>query len=223
MKWFDRKVSNVANQYWHDRSDLLYFQYVDLLIRIVGRDAQSVLDVGSNACPYLEWFHWIPHKYSIDIQNPYYSWRVHGKKIDFQEYANNREFDLCLCLQVLEHIDDVKGFAQKLLKVGRSVIVSVAYKWPSGFDNRHVHDPVDEEKMAVWFNRIPNYQIIVTEPITEKKRLICYYDRNDPTKKLGIGDLQKRLIRAPLRTSRRGRGQKLGLYAQDLFWPSWQN
>ena len=221
MKWFDKKISSVSNQYWHDRSDSLYFQYVDFLVRVVGHDAQSILDVGSNSCPYLEWFSWIPYKFSIDINNPYYSWRVHGKKIDFLEYTNDREFDLCLCLQVLEHIHDVKSFAQKLLKVAHHVIVSVAYRWPAGTDSRHVQDPVDEEKLITWFNRIPNYQVIVTEPITEKRRLICYYYRDDPTKKLGIDDLQTRLIRTPLRVSRKRYGQRIALSAQNLFWRSW--
>jgi len=221
MKLFRRKSATVRNQYWHDRGDLLYFQYVDFLVRVVGRDAQSVLDVGSNACPYLEWFHWIPNKFSIDIQAPYYSWRVHGKKIDFIDYANDREFDLCLCLQVLEHIEDVKSFAQKLLKTSRHLIVSVAYKWPPGFDTRHVHDPVDEQKIAARFDRVPNYQIIVTEPITEKRRLICYFDRSNPTRTLGIRDLQERLIRKSFRAARKGYGQKLALYAQDLFWRPW--
>jgi hypothetical protein len=223
MKWFDKKVSSASNQYWHDRSDLLYFQYVDFLVRVVGRDAQSILDVGSNSCPYLEWFHWIPYKFSIDIQAPYYSWRVHGKKIDFQDYANNREFDLCLCLQVLEHIHDVKSFAQKLLKVAHHVIVSVAYRWPSGTDSRHVHDPVDERKLVTWFNRIPNYEIIVIEPITGKRRIICYYYRDDPTKKLGIDDLQSRLIRTPFKASGKGNRQRIALSAQRLFWHSWQD
>ena len=195
MKLFSKKGSSVSNHYWHYRSDSLYFQYVDFLVRVVGRNAQSVLDVGSNSCAYLEWFNWIPYKLSIDISAPYRSWRVHGKKIDFLEYKNDREFDLCLSLQVLEHIRDAKSFAQKLLKVAHHVIVCVPYKWPAGTNSYHVQDPVDEERLITWFNRIPNYEIIVTEPITEKRRLICYYNRDDPTKRLGTDDFKKRLIR----------------------------
>ena len=223
MRWFAKKISRVSNQYWHDRSDLLYFQYVDFLVRIVGRNAQSILDVGSNSCPYLEWFHWIPYKFSIDIQCPYYSWQVHGKKIDFLKYTNNREFDVCLCLQVLEHIHDAKSFAQKLLKVGHHLIVTVAYKWPSGTDSRHVQDPVDEKKLDTWFDRSPNFEIIVTEPITEKRRLVCYYCRDNPTKKLRIDDLRARLIRTPLRASTTRYRQRIALSAQDLLWRSWQD
>jgi hypothetical protein len=223
MKWHNKKISSVSDQYWPDRSDSLYFQYVDFLVRVIGRDAHSILDVGSNACPYLEWFNWIPDKCSIDIQSPYYSWRVHGKKIDFLKYTNNREFDLCLCLQVLEHIDDARSFAQKLLKVGPHVIVTVAYRWPAGTDDRHVQDPVDEEKLITWFGRSPNYQIIVTEPVTEKRRLICYYDRDDPQKRLGIEDLRLRLIRTPFRASRKRYGQRIALTAQKMFWRSWQD
>jgi len=192
---FNKKGSGVSNQYWHYRSDSLYFQYVDFLVRVVGRDAQSILDVGSHSCPYLEWFHWIPYKLSIDLHAPYHSRRVHGKKIDFLEYKNDREFDICLSLQVLEHIQDAKSFAQKLLKVGHHVIVSVPYRWPAGANSTHVQDPIDEEKLITWFNRIPNYEIIVTEPITEKRRLISYYYRDDPMKKLGLDELKTRLIR----------------------------
>jgi hypothetical protein len=223
MKWADKTVSSVSNEYWHDRSDRLYLQYVDFLVRVVGRDARTILDVGSNSCPYLEWFSWIPHKYSIDIRYPYHSWQVHGKKIDFLKYTNDRQFDLCLCLQVLEHIDDAATFAQKLLKVAHHLIVSVAYKWPAGADSMHVQDPIDERKLATWFNRIPNYKVIVTEPITEKRRLICYYRRDDPTKTLGIDDLQSRLIRTPLKRSRKGYGQRIALSAQHLFWRSWED
>jgi hypothetical protein len=134
--------SGASDQYWHYRSDSLYFQYVDFLVRVVGRDAQSILDVGSNSSPYLEWFNWIPYKLSIDINAPYHSRRVHGKKIDFLEYKNNRDFDICLSLQVLEHIHDAKSFAQKLLKIGHHVIVCVPYRWPAGTNSNHVHDPV---------------------------------------------------------------------------------
>ena len=188
--------STPLNQYWEARRDSLYLQYVDFLVRVVARDAKSIVDVGSNGCSYLEWFNWIPRKVSIDINRPYRSRRVRGKKMDFLDYGDGRRFDLCLSLQVLEHISDVKVFAEKLLQSAGHLIICVPYRWPAGANPSHVHDPVDRKKLTTWFGRKPNYEIIVTEPITNKRRLICYYDCDDPSRELGLSDLKTRIMRS---------------------------
>ena len=60
-----------------------------------------------------------------------------------------------LCLQVLEHLEDPETFARKLFESGRSVIVSVPYRWPAGLRPGHVQDPVDEAKLIGWTGRTP--------------------------------------------------------------------
>src|SRR6266542_1900821 len=65
--------------------------------------------------PYLEWFDWIPRKVSIDIHKPYRSPTVEGITADFLTFKPKQRFDICLCLQVVEHIPDARAFAQKLL------------------------------------------------------------------------------------------------------------
>jgi hypothetical protein len=63
---------------------------------------------------------------------------------------------VCLCLQVLEHIPDAAAFAQRLLARARwHVIISVPYKWAASRSPNHIHDPVDEAKLATWFGRSP--------------------------------------------------------------------
>lgn len=64
-------------------------------------------------------------------------------------------FDLVLCLQVLEHLQDPETFARKLLDSGRIVIVSVPYQWPAGRNPRHLQDPVSEAKLIGWAGRAP--------------------------------------------------------------------
>ena len=39
--------------YWEKRMDMLYYQYVDYIIRTLGHDAQSIIDIGTAGCPYL--------------------------------------------------------------------------------------------------------------------------------------------------------------------------
>lgn len=177
--------------YWDRRADSLYLQYVFYLARVVGRDAGSVIDVGSNDCPYLEWLDWIPRKLSVDIEAPYSSATVEGRKGDFLAIEIGESFDLGLCLQVLEHIPDVAAFARKLLRTTPHLIVSVPYQWEAG-EADHIHDPVDEVKLADWFGRKPNYRLVVREPFFKKRRMIAYFDRENPGRRISKDEVHQR-------------------------------
>jgi 2-polyprenyl-3-methyl-5-hydroxy-6-metoxy-1,4-benzoquinol methylase len=72
---------------------------------------------------------------------------------DFLAYRPPLRFDLVLCLQVLEHLQDPETFARKLLDSGRIVIMSVPYQWPAGRNPRHLQDPVSEAKLIGWAGR----------------------------------------------------------------------
>jgi hypothetical protein len=169
-----------APDYWQKRRDANYLQRVAKFVQAVGGDATSILDVGSNRCPYLDWFEWIPRRVSVDLEAPYSSPSVEGITADFLAWQTKEQFDLCLCLQVLEHVPDAGVFSRKLLASARQVIVSVPYLW-SGSCKYHVHDPVDDEKIAAWFGREPDVSIVVTEIPTEDsprgvRRMICYFN-----------------------------------------------
>lgn len=182
--------------YWNDRQDLLYYQYVDYIVRVIGVNAISLIDVGSANCPYIEWFDWIPNKTAVDLADPYSSRNVIGVKGNVLTLEFAEKFDIVTCLQVLEHIPDPKPFAQRLLELGNRLVVSVPYNWKAGKDKDHIHDPVDLQKMEKWFCRSPNYSIVVKEPFlwASHERLICIYDR-DPLCKFGMDDRAKRIRR----------------------------
>lgn len=177
--------------YWDRRADSLYLQYVYFLARVVATEARSVIDVGSNGCPYVEWLDWIPRKLSVDLARPYVSPGVEGRTGDFLTLELGESFDLGLCLQVLEHVPEVTAFARKLLATTPHLIVSVPYRWEPGQED-HVHDPVDEAKLAAWFGRQPNYRLIVREPFFKKKRMIAYFDREHPTRKITKPEVHRR-------------------------------
>ena len=162
------------------------------MARVIGRDAKSVLDVGSKKCEYLEWLDWVPNRMSIDLKNPYSSSSVKGIEGDFFGQTFEEKFDLVLCLQVLEHVHDVTTFSQKLLNSGRRLIVSVPYKWNSKWVESHIHDPVDEEKLKQWFGRDPNAYYVVKEPFTKARRLVAYYDTEDVSKVVGKAEIKLR-------------------------------
>ena len=170
--------------YWEKRMDRLYYQYVDYIVRTLGHDAQSMIDVGTASCPYLEWFDWIPERVSFDMATPYQSENVVGIQGNFMEFDFEREYDILTCLQVLEHVPNAWKFARKLLEISKTVVVSVPYKWGADAVSDHIHDPIDGKKLRRWMGRKPNYSIIVQEPFRVPRRLIAVYDR-DPNKWYG--------------------------------------
>ena len=179
--------SYATGGYWKRRSDLLYYQYFRYMIRCIGPNAQSMVDVGSGNSAYLEWFDWIPERISVDIQTPYNSPTVRGVEADIQSWRIDKPFDICSCMQVLEHVPEAEPFARRLLELGNLVLISVPYKWPVGQTKGHVNDPVDLEKVTAWFGRAPNYHLVVREPFQAKKsaRLFALFDVLDPEKRFG--------------------------------------
>lgn len=48
---------------------------------------------------------------------------------DFYKFNPSEKYDLVICNQVMEHVDDPAAFAQKLLSIGKVVIASVPYRY----------------------------------------------------------------------------------------------
>jgi hypothetical protein len=69
-----------------------------------------------------------------------------------------------MCLQVLEHVEDVEVFAKKLLSLANHVVISVPYMWPAESCDHHCNDPVSDDKLEAWFGMAPTSSSIVEEP-----------------------------------------------------------
>jgi hypothetical protein len=182
--------------YWEKRSHLIYYRYIEQIVRGLASNAMSMIDVGSYKTPNLELFDWIPIRHSLDIAQPYQSATVKGIKADFLSFQPERTYDISICLQVLEHIPDAARFAMKLFEVSAAVLISVPYKWPAGSHKDHVHDPVDLDKLVSWIGRMPDYHLVVTEPLNlspKARRLIAYF--HPPGKALDLSKARRRLAR----------------------------
>jgi 2-polyprenyl-3-methyl-5-hydroxy-6-metoxy-1,4-benzoquinol methylase len=139
------------------------------------KNCNSIIDVGSGNTPILENF-MVKKKVSIDIRKPYVAEDVISIKKDFLQYNSDEKFDVCLCLQTLEHVKDVKEFSKKLLNISKILIISVPYKWKEGHCKYHINDPVDEDKLFSWFLKNPMYSEIVKEE-NKIKRIINIYNQ----------------------------------------------
>jgi hypothetical protein len=149
--------------YWARRQHMQYYQEVIRLARAHAPNAKTVLDVGAHDTPVVTQLDWIPSRTAIDYEVKPDLPGVAGIQCDFLEFEPEQPFDLVLCLQVLEHLDDPRRFAQKLLDTGRVVIISVPYQWPAGFYPEHPQDPIDEQKLLTWTDQAPIEQATVTD------------------------------------------------------------
>lgn len=168
--------------YWTRRKHLMYFKYVDVMVRAIGRDATSIIDIGSKNCGYLDWFYWIDDKASLDLNEPYSAPGVRSIQANLFDWQPDKLYDVALCLQVMEHVPDVQAFGAKLLSVARHVIISVPYKWREDAAATHVHDPIDRSKFRSWFSVRPNYEVVVPEPLggSHSRRLVAYFNTAQP-------------------------------------------
>jgi SAM-dependent methyltransferase len=165
------------DHYWKDRKHLRYYNEVLRLAKQWAGDAKTVIDVGSSNVPLILELGWIPSKTNLDLRTKGRLPGCTNLKADFMAYAPPQSFDLVLCLQVLEHLECPEAFAEKLLQTGRTVILSVPYRWPKGQSAYHLHDPIDEDTLLGWTKKAWIEQVVVREA-DQAERLIVVLEGN---------------------------------------------
>lgn len=184
-----------SGNYWRDRSDLMYYRYLDFILRTVARDAGSLIDVGTGGARYLEWFDWIGERVSFDMYPAEDRPGISSILGDFMTFDFTRRYDVATCLQVLEHVPKPALFLRKIFTISALTVISVPYKWPAGKVDDHLHDPVTRPKLMRWAGRRPNYSLVVAEPFRAPRRLIAVYDNVHPGSRWGRRDVARRLHR----------------------------
>ena len=174
LREFKRLCGNIP--YEKSRRNFNYYSEVIRLAKKYAPAGESVIDIGSSETDVLERISWFSRRTALDIRYVPPRKGIDIITADFLAYDGVLDFDMVLCLQVLEHLDDPAAFARKLFNTGRHVIITVPYKWPAGMCPGHVQDPVDEARLRQWTGKDPIESIIVSD---KKDRLIAVYDGND--------------------------------------------
>jgi hypothetical protein len=154
--------------YWKERRDHVLYQMVKTLAHGYAPEGRSVLDVGCHTSSFIFELDWFSDRTVADLPKLEAHWKkVKGVKFvsgDFLKSEFNQTFDLVLCTQVVEHLDDPKPFIQKLLSLGKTIIVSTTYEVPQGACKYHVQDPISAEKFQSWFDTEFTATSIIRQP-----------------------------------------------------------
>jgi len=116
------------------------------------------------------------------------------KKIvaDFMEYKPEKTFDLLLCNQVIEHVENPAAFMKKMIESATISIISAPYNWPDcGKQCGHVTNNITPAMFAEWSSPYtPVVSEVVIEEETEEKdsfkfvkRIIWVFDRSNDSSK----------------------------------------
>lgn len=167
-----KRIVPIEDHYWAKRNHYNYYADIVRLCREYEPAGGHVIDVGAGPTQVLRRLDWFAHRVALDRTYVPPRATIDAICMDFVNYHPDRYFDLVLCLQVLEHLDDPAPFARKLLNTGRTVIISVPYKWPRGFHPPHVQDPVDEATLLTWTRQSPVETRVVANG---SQRLIAVY------------------------------------------------
>lgn len=190
-----RAAFHLHPDYWKVRAEKRYYRKAVRYGRLFAPNAQSVLDVGSNACEYINWMDWIPERVRID---PLPVGELDGVTTiqgDFMEYQPPNPFDLILCLQVLEHVKDPGAFCARLLGMGKVIVISVPYRWPPMRNSDHLHDPVDDEKLISWTGRPALARRVVSDDKGSKGRRLVAVFKGDACSRMDSLLLRWRVFR----------------------------
>ncbi len=162
----------IAEEYYKKRKDMNYYKAVLAIVKAL--PYRSILDVGSRRSPVLEALPPSKERVTLDKVAVKSTPGVRHIIADFFSWTPDRVYDLVLCLQVLEHLEQPAPFLQKLFATGTNVIVSVPYRWKKGACKYHVQDPVTLAKVIGWAGgRNPLAHWIVED--NGWQRLICLF------------------------------------------------
>jgi hypothetical protein len=149
--------------------------------------ATSALEVGCVKPSFLEHFNWIPNRVCV---SPYYAGyskvqdsaksdeAVTYLTDDFNEWKQREQYDLVVCMQVIEHVPNPEKTMSKLLESGKVVLVSAPYLWPDcGSKCNHLHHNISEYTIKAWAGKDPVVSLIVSEKDSGARRLISIFLR----------------------------------------------
>jgi hypothetical protein len=162
--------------YWKKRKNLLYYKKILEICSKILEDNEnySVIDFG---CHNTELIFDLKcnNKFLLDKDNYYKEEQkkiITEKNIKFLKQSiydvkYENEFDICLCLQTLEHLENPqKAFEIIHKSSSKYTIISLPYKW--GECKYHTHHHISEELTKEWTQIDPTESYIIKDKNLER-------------------------------------------------------
>ena len=158
--------------FYEGRKNSEYYAIVREILDDLG-PAESIMDVGSWDSPVATWGDF-RKRYTVDTRERPELPGVTKLVGEWPAVAGQiGTVSIVTCLQVLEHIRDVRAFAETLFTAARkAVVISVPWMWPTGACEYHVHDPIDRKKLEWMVGRSAD-RLRVTEQ--RSARMVASY------------------------------------------------
>lgn len=148
------------NPYYSQNRWKWFREAMDML---VGLDVCKILELGSYLYPV------VPRAWTVDIK---------GTPKEFLDldlmpwHFKDKQFDLVICLQTLEHLERRKMAFDEIRRISKSALISLPFEWNSPED--FLHHNIMKETIKDWTNGdIPVKELIGGDE--NKKQIILYY------------------------------------------------
>lgn len=164
--------------YWAKRRKNRIYLTSLLYTHYFCRRKDSVADIGCHCSPLVLMVPGFSRRFAIDpspasaeawaeVDGATY---IQGRldEVDLPKLIGSEKFDLILCNQVIEHLDDPAPFCAELLQKSRRLVISTTFETPAGHVQGHVQDPIDYTKFRGWFGRKPLMSTLVSGPVGGK-------------------------------------------------------
>lgn len=149
--------------YWAGRSNDRIYLMTLLFSSIYCKERENVADVGCNSSPLVLQLPDFKKRFAFDPDPEVADlW----KDVDGALFINSLlsvetprklvgawRFDLILCNQVIEHLEEPEAFAELLCATSKRLIISTTFETPECYVDEHVQDPISLEKFENWFPR----------------------------------------------------------------------
>lgn len=170
-------MNNIESPYWTARKELLMYKIVKIIVDKIGKNAKSIIDIGSSECQYIDWFDQIPIRVALDKTSAYKSSTCVGVDEDFLTWTPDRRYDVALCLQVLDRLKNPKTFIRKMQSCAKAIVISISA--PDDIETTAQMNAFYEANYQAAFGRKPNFIYLAREFISDSSRIIMVFERSD--------------------------------------------
>lgn len=148
----------MTSDYWSRRRGLEYYKQATDWVKEHTLAGDSVIDIGGGVTTGCRYLAWLPEHERTSVELRWGDYELDGVRViesRFEDWEPDKKYDIAICLQCAEHVEDPWSFIQKIRSISDKMILSLPYKWGADQEAGHLHDPIDDVDILRWVGREP--------------------------------------------------------------------